>query len=160
QVEPTLPDFAWSIEGSDNRVTLKGHDAVGVLHAVYTALERAGYVFEITGARLSPNATIDNLRDWSTTVQPAVNWRGIRQHINFPMDISGYPLDEALDYIRNLARLRFNHISFHSYPDQWYAVDLPSQKTLAGGYFYGQRYDLPDHPLIRRVVRNQNVFCI
>lgn len=157
-VDPALPPFAFAVRVSGQRVTLSGHDPAGVLHAVYTALEQAGYCFEITGPRLARALDFSRLRD--VQVQPAVNWRGIRQHLNFPMDISSYPLDEALEYIRNLARLRFNHITFHSYPDQWYAVDLPSGRQLAGGYFYGQRHDLPDHPVIRRVVRNERVFCI
>jgi hypothetical protein len=158
QIDSSLTSFSWKIETTDTHVTLTGYDATCVLHAAYTVLERLGYVFEITGARLGPNASVEHLRNWSASIEPAVKWRGIRQHINFPMDISGYPLEEARAYIRDLARMRFNHITFHSYPDQWYAV--PSHKMLAGGYFYGQRYDLPDHPLIRRAVRNQNVFCI
>lgn len=156
-----LPPFAFAVEANDTDVRLSGHDSAAVLHAVYTALERAGYCFEITGPRLTETADIEPLRGWNTTIQPAVNWRGIRQHLNFPMDISSYPLDEALDYLRNLARLRLNHITFHSYPDQWYAVDLPSGgRMLAGGYFYGQRHDIPDHPILKSVIRNDHTFCI
>jgi hypothetical protein len=73
------------------------------------------------------------------------------------MDISSYPLDEALAYVRNLARLRFNHITFHSYPNQFIA--LPEQGP-AGFFFYGQRHPVPRSMLFRRGVRNQRVFCI
>ena len=157
-VDATMSPFAFAVQVEDRQITFTGHDAACVLHAVYTGLEQAGYVFEITGPRLSHE--LDLSRVHSLRVQPAVNWRGIRQHINFPMDISSYPLAEALEYIRNLARLRLNHMTFHSYPDQWYAVDLSSGQQLAGNYFYGQRHDIPDVDLIRRTVRNQRVFCI
>lgn len=156
--DPDLPPFAFAVRVETDAVTLAGHDSTGVLHAIYTALEQVGWCFEITGARLAHPIDLSLLH--SETVRPAVNWRGIRQHLNFPMDISSYPLAEALDYIRNLARLRLNHVTFHSYPDQWYAVQLSTGRMLAGGYFYGQRHDLPDHPIIRRVVRNRNTFCI
>ncbi|MBZ0287871.1 MAG: hypothetical protein K8I30_09680, partial [Anaerolineae bacterium] len=130
------------------------------LHAVYTLLEQVGWYFEITGPRCLPSASLNNLSDWSIEMKPAVNYRGIRQHINFPMDISGYPLPEALDYIRNLARLRLNHITFHSYQGQWYDMPTGNPDDLAGHFFYGDRYDIPDHSVIRAAVRNQKTFCI
>lgn len=157
---PDQPPFSWSISAEGDHITLTGHDSPTVLHAVYTLLERVGFVFEVDGVRWQPDASLENLRGWSQHIQPAVNWRGIRQHINFPMDISSYPLDEAREYIRNLARLRLNHITFHSYPDQWYEVPQPDGTIrTAGHYFYGQRHDLPNHPL-RQVIRNQMTFCI
>mgnify|MGYP001176905328 FL=1 len=160
QVSENLPPFCWSIRTAGDTITLSGHNAACVLHAVYTLLEQIGCVFEIDGAHWRSDASLDALRDWSLDVQPAVNWRGIRQHLNFPMDISSYPLAEAKAYIRSLARLRLNHITFHSYPDQWYEVPLPDGKVrYAGQYFYGQRHDIPDHP-IRSVLRNQQTFCI
>ncbi|MBL8163618.1 MAG: hypothetical protein JNJ61_16655 [Anaerolineae bacterium] len=155
-----LPPFSWSITSRQQHIHIEGHDAACVLHGVYTLLERAGCVFEIDGQHWRADASLDHWREWSSVIQPAVNWRGIRQHLNFPMDISSYSLQEALAYIRSLARLRFNHITFHSYPDQWYEVPLPNGSTRrAGYYFYGQRHDLPDHPL-RTVIRNQHTFCI
>lgn len=157
-IDPSLPLFAFAVNVVGERVTLSGHDSTGVLHAAYTALEQVGYCFEISGARLARDLDLSQLRP--VTICPAVNWRGIRQHLNFPMDISSYPLAEALEYLRNLVRLRLNHITFHSYPDQWYAVELSSGRMLAGSYFYGQRHDIPDHPIIRRAVRNQRTFCI
>jgi hypothetical protein len=159
----TLPPFAFAIDAQNQQVTLTGQDSSGVLHAVYTLLEHLGYCFEITGARRieAQENLVERLNTCSTRIQPKVNWRGIRQHLNFPMDISGYALPDALDYIRNLARLRLNHITFHSYPDQWYEVNYPDgRQMLAGGYFYGQRHDIPDNPVLKRVIQNQRTFCI
>lgn len=158
-IDPALTPFAFAVSVQDREVVLRGHGVRETLHAVYTLLEALGWVFEITGPRQARRASPAELNGLTIHVQPAVNWRGIRQHINFPMDISSYPLDEALDYIHNLARLRLNHITFHSYPDQWYEVALSSGPMLAGNYFYGQRHDLPDHP-IRSVIRNRETFCI
>lgn len=165
QIDPSLPPYAFAVDCAEpNEIILRGHDATCVLHSVYTLLEQLGYRFEITGARLihatDLEAQFTALVGWSQHIQPAVNRRGIRQHLNFPMDISSYPLEEALDYIRNLARLRFNHITFHSYLGQWYEVQYPEADQLAGEYFYGQRHDLPDHPVLRRVIRNRETFCI
>ncbi len=141
-------------------IRLQGHDPAGVLHAGYTVLEQLGYRFEISGP-ISPNGlNLDGLTDQDLLIRPIIPERGIRQHINFPMDISSYSLDEACEYLRNLARLRFNHITFHSYPTQWIRSPGAGETGLAGFFFYGQRHDLPDVPLLRRVIRNQKVYCI
>jgi len=87
-----------------------------------------------------------------------VTLRGIRQHINFPMDISSYPLAEAKEYIRNLARLRMNLVIFHSYKGQCY--ECPPLRIQAGDCFYGQKHQLPATPLFQDHVRNRSIFCI
>ncbi len=165
QIDPDLPPYAFAINCAEHgKIVLSGHDATCALHAVYTWLERLGWRFEITGARrvqgVDLEAQFTALVGWTEQIQPAVNQRGIRQHLNFPMDISSYPLAEALDYLRNLARLRFNHITFHSYGGQWYEVHYGGVDQPAGEYFYGQRHDLPDYPLLKRVIRNQHTYCI
>jgi hypothetical protein len=157
RVDASLPPYAFVVEGSEaGNVRLSGHDATATLHAAYTLLEKLGWRFEITGARRAYMPDRASIVNWQQRTQPAVQRRGIRQHINFPMDISSYPLEEAKEYIRNLARMRFNHITFHSYGGQWYE----GSGEIAGHYFYGQRHDLPEHALIRRTVRNQNTFVI
>lgn len=162
--DPALPVSEFMVQTSvvhdGTEVRLVGANPTGVLHAVYTMLERVGFYFEITGPRWADNCQLENLLGWSERIQPAVLQRGIRQHINFPMDISSYSLDEAREYIRNLARLRLNHITFHSYPGQWYEVTLPNEMLLAGAFFYEQRHDIPDHPTLRQTVHNASTFCI
>jgi len=44
--------------------------------------------------------------------------------------ISSYPVEEACEYIRNLARMRMNYITFHSYPGQWYSYIYDGEETL------------------------------
>ncbi len=165
QIDSTLPEYAFSVEAQESgAIVLSGHDASCALHAVYTWLEKLGWRFEITGARRLQGSDLEAqfkaVIGWSAQFQPAVNQRGIRQHLNFPMDISSYTLPDAEEYLRNLARLRLNHITFHSYGGQWYEVHYSGTNQLAGEYFYGQRHDIPDHPLLRRVIRNQHTFCI
>ena len=165
RVDAALPAYAFAIDAHENgTIVLSGHDESCALHAVYTWLEKLGWRFEITGARRlqasNLEAQFQTLVGWSAQFQPAVNQRGIRQHLNFPMDISGYTLHDAEEYLRNLARLRLNHITFHSYSGQWYEVHYPGATQLAGEYFYGQRHDLPDDPLLRRAIHNQTTFCI
>lgn len=139
---------------------LIGHDSSCVLHAVYTMMERLGASFDITGASYPAEIDISSLLTWSTVVQPKIKRRGVRQHLNFPMDISSYPLREAVEYVRNLARLKFNRVTFHSYPGQWYECRRGETATLAGSFFYGERYTIPAHSTLRRVVRNDGVYCI
>ena len=165
QLDTALPAYAFAVAvQQDHTILLTGHDESCALHAVYTWLEKLGWCFEITGARrllgVDLAAQLESLIGWSAQFQPAVSQRGIRQHLNFPMDISGYPLAEAKEYLRNLARLRLNHITFHSYGGQWYEVEYPGANQLAGEYFHGQRHDIPDHPLLRHVIRNTHTFSI
>ena len=166
-IDKTMADFSFSVRtiapaasGRASTVELRGPDAAGVLQAAYTMLEKAGIRFDV-GGPINPGAvSLDGLRGFSRVVRPAVNRRGIRQHINFAMDISSYPVEEAKEYIRSLARLRMNSITFHSYPGQWYPASLKGGTSLAGSFFYGQRHDIPDDPLFKSVVRNQKVYCI
>lgn len=162
QLDADLSDGEFAVRPEGEGIRLAGSDSAGVLHAVYTLLEMLSYTFEITGPR-APAKIAESawMRLAETVVTPHVRRRGIRQHINFPMDISGYPLEEAFEYLRNLARLRFNAISFHSYPGQWYEVPGDPEPQLAGGFFYGRTHTFPtEHPLFARHVRNDKVFCI
>jgi len=160
-VDGAMATGSFSVKAAgDGVVQLRGADTSAVLCAVYTLLETAGWRFEITGpvAPLVPDAAA--IRSVDIDLQPAVARRGVRQHLNFPMDISSYPVEEATEYVRNLARMRFTHISFHSYPGQWIAGPQAGQDMPAGSFFYGIRHDLPDHPLLRRSIRNDQTFCI
>lgn len=161
RVDSLLPEGSFGVtcpQGS-REVILSGRDTTCALHAAYTALERLGFVFDLSGPTAPDSVDLAALDGWSSSAVPVVRNRGVRQHINFPMDISSYPIEEAKEYIRNLARLRMNFIAFHSYPGQWYEAELPSKKVLAGGFFYNRTHVLPDHPAFRQV-RNSEVFCI
>ena len=162
-IDSTMPPAEWKISRStlvnkQNVVRLTGHDAAGVLHAVYTLLEKLGISFDITGSILPSNIDFQGLAGWSSHIKPQVSLRGIRQHINFPMDISAYPLSEAKEYIRNLARLRLNFIVFHSYTGEFF--ECPPLNIKAGNFFYGQRHDLPETPIFQNKVHNSHTFCI
>ena len=165
-VDKTMEAFSFSVRSlagagtRRSRVELRGPDPTCVLHAAYTMLEKAGVTFDITGPILPQKIDLENLAGFFRLVRPAVSRRGIRQHINFAMDISSYPLEEAKSYIRNLARLRMNSLTLHSYPGQWYPFPLDGGKSLAGNFFYGQRHDIPDDPVVKSAVRNTTVYCI
>lgn len=164
QTKNDLTDGSFRIEylgtGKTQQIILSGSNDVSMLHAIYTCLEKAGMRFEISGPFFAENLNLDNLKNHSVTIIPKVRWRGIRQHINFTMDISSYPVEEAKDYIRNLARLRFNYITFHSYPGQWYADPTNKKESYAGNFFYGKRHDIPDEKLYHEKIRNKKTYCI
>ena len=178
RTNPQLAPFAFAMERKGEKLVLEGHGEPELLQAVYTALEQMGYRFEVTGP-VSPASVSWELIPASRQVfTPAIQRRGVRQHINFNMDVSGYPIAEAREYIRNLARLRYNFMTFHSYPCHWTRDRLahgalfgdfqrwmrsynPKPDDLvSGGYFYGGEFRIPNHPLIKPSVRfNQEYFC-
>lgn len=158
QVDSSLPPYTFAGEKTATGIVLKGTDDTCVLHAVYSFLEQMGWRFEITGPVKLREPDISSFEPFLIT--PVVKQRGIRQHINFPMDISSYTLEEAKEYIRNLARMRYNHITFHSYPNQWIDGDQDGDQKTAGAFFYGQRHDIPQHPLLQKVIANNKTYCI
>lgn len=164
KTDSSMKPFSFSMIQSKNErvktIYLSGHDETCPLHSVYTMLEKAGYTFDITGIRKPRRTCIESLAGVSLLINPVVERRGIRQHINFLMDISSYPVEEAKEYIRNLARLRMNYITFHSYPGQWFSYDYKGKTTPAGGFFYGEKDIVPKEEYMHRRIRNDSIFCI
>jgi hypothetical protein len=165
QIDPALPQggFACSGDFHDEArpvISLRGADATCVLHAVYTMLERGGVCFDVDGPILPPRLQLDRLRGYAELVRPAVKERGVRVVLNFPMDISSYPLAEACEYVRNLARMRMNHITFRTHTGHWIPFHLPGKEIPAGKFFYGHRHEIPRGHFLGEHVRNRDVFCI
>ncbi len=156
----TQGEFSYTQTGK-NKFILAGGEPIAVLHAVYSLLEEVGYTFDITGVTPPEKVNLFALDGIDKKIVPHVRWRGIRQHVNFPMDISSYPIDEAQEYLKNLVRLRFNKIVIHSYPNQWYEVRYRDTTEYAGHFFYGDMHTFYDNELIREKVRfNDSIFCI
>lgn len=161
------PDFetsAFSVDSKLNKgvlqVKLSGKTPSDALYAAYTFLEKGGYLFDITGPVLPKQFNWEPLKNYQDKIVPAVKKRGIRQHINFPMDISAWPLESAKSYIQNLSRMRLNAITFHSYPGQWYEVVRKDTTEYAGHFFYGDEYTIPNQKDIKAIVGNKKYFCI
>ncbi len=152
--------FAYAMTGN-KQFTLVGGDAVSVLHAAYSLLEEIGYTFDITGVTRLEKFDFAAIEKIDKKITPHVRWRGIRQHVNFPMDISSYPIGEAKEYLKNLVRLRFNKLTVHSYPGQWYEVVDGDSTEYAGHFFYGDTHYMYDNELLKAKVRfNDSIFCI
>ena len=155
---PALPEFSFAIARVGNHIVLEGHGEAELLQATYTALEEMGCRFEVTGPVVPDRLNPAGIPASRAVYTPAIQRRGVRQHINFNMDVSGYPIGEAKEYIRNLARLRYNHITFHSYPCHWTrdrnshaavfgdfrrwttAYNLKPDDLVTGAYFYGGEF--------------------
>ncbi|MCG9793136.1 hypothetical protein [Flavobacterium algicola] len=163
-LKPNFEEAAFAVESKLSKGTLNveliGKTPSDVLYAAYTFLEKGGYLFDMTGPVLPKQFDWELLKNYSDKIIPAIKKRGIRQHINFPMDISAWPLEAAQEYIRNLSRMRFNAITFHSYPGQWYEVVRKDTTEYAGHYFYGDEYAIPDQRDIKAIVDNKKYFCI
>ncbi|NDC77080.1 MAG: hypothetical protein EBZ67_04290 [Chitinophagia bacterium] len=165
QTDSRLADgsFAFRIERTDKgrRVLFTGSDEAAVVHALHGFLEHVGFRFGIDVTRRPNRLRIDTLRNGYHLTVPHTRWRGVRQHVNFPMDISSYPIDEARAYLENLMRLRFNKIAVHSYPNLWHEVRTGDSTEHAGDFFYNRSHRIPQHPVIRPAIRfNRDWFCI
>ncbi|MEI6585890.1 MAG: hypothetical protein WCL56_07380 [Sediminibacterium sp.] len=155
--------FAYNVSGNSQAfvIVLSGADEMCISHSVYTFLEKIGYLFEMSGITTSSIFNFNILKGDSEKTIPFTRWRGIRQHVNFPMDISSYPIEEAKEYLRNLVRLRFNKLAVHSYPNLWHEVKNKDTTILGGNFFYGRRQSIPNLPIFKNNIRfNQKEFCI
>ena len=141
-------------------VRLLGGSPSAALCAVYRCLEMLGFVFSINGYTLRAPVNFALCQTLNEVVRPLCRQRGVRQHINFPMDISSYHLADAKAYIRNLARMQLNSITFHSYTGQWHGYEDGSQRIFAGNYFYGQRHLVPPAPELAGKIDNRKYYCI
>ena len=142
-------------------VTLTAADPIGILHALYSFCEDAGVIFDITGTTLPDHADWSHVAGRKRVITPHVRWRGIRQHVNFPMDISSYPIGQVRTYLENMVRMRFNKLTIHSYPMQWYEEDVTGETHYAGQFFYGNKHHFGHAPFLKQIATlNDSIFCI
>lgn len=151
-----IEEGAWELCGYEGGASVSAADTDGISAGIYDLLERMGFRFEMTGPVIPD--MLSDLGVFSEKVVPALRRRGPRLYVNFPMDISSYSLAEAKKYIRNLARLKFNSIDFHSYAGQWTSGSVSNRNI--GNYFYGCAHNISKNAVIREKVRNEKVFCI
>lgn len=163
-VDDDLQQHSYKIQGGtyNNKpaVYIYGASESSLLTGVYEALGKMGIFFDVNGQVIKNQIYIKALDNIDEVFTPFCRNRGIRQHINFPMDISAYHIEQAKEYIRNLARMRMNSITFHSYTGQWHGYKTEEKEVLAGNFFYGQRHNIPEYRNISSVVSNKNFFCI
>lgn len=159
-----LPESVFSIsavydkEAGKTRIGIFGSGVSEVFCGLYTCLERSGFSFTSSGVVVPQECGFTFSEERLYT--PAVKRRGVRLHLNFPMDISSYPLVRAKQYVRNLARLRYNAIAFHSYPGQFCEQTEERKKCLAGNYFYGEVQPIAEISYLKDLVENENYYCI
>lgn len=149
---------SYSVCSDGKNLVISGSGLSEVLCGVYTALEEYGIRFGISGEEICMEA--DFSKPFKKEIVPLVLYRGIRQHLNFPMDISSYSLNEAKRYVRNLARLRYNSITFHSYPGQFYCGIYAGKRLLAGKFFYGEVQPVSNIAYLKNYVNNLHYYCI
>jgi len=158
RIDQNLEPHWYRLEGDGKVLTISGGNVSSVLCGIYEGLADAGILFEANGHSLRGTFDMAVFLNSKKEVRPKCRFRGIRQHINFTMDISSYALKEAKEYIRNLARMRYNAITFHSYPGQWHGVN-PGE--YAGHFFYGQTHPVPTYdPVVRERIHNRKIYCI
>ncbi len=152
QPEEEMDEYSYGYDFTQaNTIVMKGPRENEVLLAMYLVLEKAGIVFD-TKTRYPEKLDFTKIQGESEIIRPFVRLRGIRQHINFPMDISSYHIEEAQEYIRSLARMGMNAITFHSYDGMWH--------RNPGHFFYGRIHQLPDYDCVCQAVNNDEYYMI
>jgi hypothetical protein len=155
--------FSHEIRRKNGRLSLtfRGGGPTEILHAVHGFLSHLGFRFGLDGTERPSRLRPDTLTPGVYTTYPHARWRGIRQHVNFPMDISSYPQEEAREYLRRMVRMRFNMLAVHSYPNLWHEVHTGDSTEYAGNFFYNRPHEIPGLPLIRDNIRfNRRYFSI
>ena len=160
-LDESMLSHHYVISGNGSTLEIKAENKSSLLCGIYEALADAGILFEATGYSVPKSFDLNTFFSVNKIVKPKFRLRGIRQHINFPMDVSSFALKEAKEYIRNLARMRYNSITFHSYPGQWHETKVDDSTDFAGHFFYGHIYKVPtDEPLTAKRVDNKKYYCI
>lgn len=159
EVDESLPAHCYGWRWEESALTLRGGSESALLCCVYQLLSQLGVCFSTEGDFLKKPFALGSLPE-SQDFSPYCRYRGVRQHINFPMDISAYPLGKAKEYIRRLARMGMNAITFHSYNGQWHPYHKGEERVPAGHFFYGQRHAVPADPELTAAVDNRRTFCI
>lgn len=156
-----LGTFAFSCDNR-NRVVFTAGEPIGILHALYSFCEELGVMYDVTEASYPPSVDWQKVKGIDRKITPHVRWRGIRQHVNFPMDISSYPIEQAVAYLKSLTRLRFNKLVVHSYPFQWYEDDITADTiNYAGNFFYGDKHNFSGSDFLKSIASmNESYFCI
>lgn len=160
-IDQALAAHCYDLHGDGKTLKISGGSPSAVLCGVYEALADAGILFEATGYSACGGFDLDAFLRVTKSVRPKSRLRGIRQHINFPMDISSYPLKDAQEYIRDLARMRYNALTFHSYAGQWHSTEPDDPDNVAGHFFYGQHHPVTQKdPLTASRIHNRKTWCI
>ncbi len=138
--------------------TISARSESSLLHGVYYFLEHMGYVFTARGT-IAPPSPVSWPAPFACEQTPPVSARGVRLHLNFPMDISCLPLDSAMDYVRNLARMKFNVLALHLYPNQgWLQLDYKGYRIgidAATTLYYSERHAVCRDQTVRAQQRQQ-----
>jgi len=147
--------------GGRPAVAVTGGSPEAVLWAAYALLEKLGVVFELSGEVLPPKKPRLSFSGIELRGKPAIAERGLRLHLNFPMDQSAYSMPDFLRFVDRMARLKLNYLMLHFYSAHpWFYFRYRDAETRTGTFFvgthvFGGRYDLPEDMIGRRLIRNR-----
>ena len=65
-------------------------------------------------------------------------------------------LPEVREYLQNMVRMRFNKLTIHSYPYQWYAEDVTGEMHYAGSFFYGCTHRCDKWDFLKELTKGRN----
>ena len=142
-------------------VAVTGGSPDAVLWAAYALLEKLGLVFEFSGDVVPQKRVQLNLKGLDLRQSPSIKERGLRLHLNFPMDQSSYSLPEFLAWVDRVARLKCNYLMFHFYSNHpWFFFRYKNAQSTGATFFvgthmFGGKYMLPPDMIGREFIRNK-----
>ena len=145
-------------------VVVTGGSQPAALWAAYALLEHLGALFEFSGETLPPRRPALDLDGIVLRKTPSITERGLRLHLNFPMDQSAYSLPEFLAWVDRIARMKVNTLMFHFYAAHpWFYFQYKDARTASGTFFvgssmFGGKYLLSPEMIGRDLVRNKAQF--
>lgn len=145
-------------------VAVTGGSPATVLWAAYALLEQLGVVFEFSGEIIPRRVAELDLTRLDLRRQPSIAERGMRLHLNFPMDQSAYSLPDFLAWVDRVARMKCNYLMFHFYSGHpWFYFKFRGAETrsatfFAASYMFGGKYMLPGDMIGRSLIANRAQF--
>ncbi len=145
-------------------VAIAGGSPAAVLWSAYSFLEHFGIVFEFSGEVLPAKKPSLSFAGINVRRTPSLAERGLRLHLNFPMDQSAYSLPDFLTWVDRIARMKFNYLMFHFYSAHpWFMFRYRDAVThtgtfFVGSYIFGGQYKLPADMIGRSLIHNKAIF--
>jgi hypothetical protein len=141
------------------RIRIEGSDPKGALNGVYAVLARLGFLFDIAGTKPPDGAIELGKEAFTLRSRPDFRLRGVRMHMNFTMDQSGYSLAQLREYVDCVARMRLNYIALHLYPElPWLDWHFRTVADRSGTFFGGEVHPVPPQPGVREKIGNKEFF--
>lgn len=118
-----------------------GGSPVATLWAVYELGHRYGLRYLLSGDALPATLATFTLDNFDMLLEPTLKSRGWQLLGSFPFISDAWSLEDQQKLVRQLAKLKFNHVVLKLDPEgPFFTAELSSQKTSAAPMFRGHHF--------------------